>query len=47
MTHLDAAFRYECHDCTAATQLQEITPGVHVLAVVHEDTCPAMRAEHG
>lgn len=46
MTHLDGAFRYECPDCTATTQLEEITPGVHTIVVLHDATCPTQRARH-
>ena len=32
-----------CDDCTAYQTVQQHTPGVFVLTVHHDDTCPAYR----
>ena len=37
----------ECPDCCADTELVQSTPGVHVLEVRHDDTCPAYRSMQG
>ena len=34
----------ECPDCCADTELVQSTPGVHVLEVRHDETCPAYRS---
>jgi hypothetical protein len=31
---------YECPDCNADTELVQVSPGVHVLEVRHDDSCP-------
>lgn len=35
---------YECPDCNADTRLVQIAPGVLVLEVAHDDTCPQLAA---
>lgn len=34
---------YECPDCASDTHLVQVTPGVYVLEVRHDDTCPTLR----
>lgn len=38
--HTSAAFGFQCPDCASDTRLVQVTPGVYVLQVVHDDTCP-------
>lgn len=38
---------YQCPDCNADTQLVEDEPGVFILAVFHDETCPAYTAMKG
>jgi len=38
---------YECPDCNADTELVEVSPGVAVLEVRHNDTCPTYRSMQG
>lgn len=38
---------YCCPDCDSRTELTERTPGVFVLAVAHDATCPALRRMAG
>lgn len=33
-----------CPDCNADTRIAEIAPGVYVLSVLHDDTCPQLVA---
>ncbi len=33
-----------CPDCCADTELVQSSPGVHVLEVRHDDTCPTYRS---
>lgn len=42
---LAAAFAdaYRCPDCASTSELTERTPGVFVLAVAHDLTCPSFR----
>lgn len=38
---------YECPDCCADTELIQVSPGMHVLEVRHDNTCPELaRREH-
>jgi len=37
----------ECPDCCADTELVQPTPGVHVLEVRHDETCPTYRRMQG
>lgn len=37
---LAIAARYRCPDCDATTALTEAAPGVLVLDVAHDETCP-------
>ena len=37
---------YECPDCNADTRLVQQHPGLYVLAVFHDDTCPAYQTMH-
>ncbi|WP_159448802.1 hypothetical protein [Demequina sp. NBRC 110053] len=34
-----------CQDCDAFQTLDETSPGIYVLAVHHDDTCPQLRAQ--
>jgi len=34
---------YECPDCASEAQLVQVTPGVYVLEVRHDDTCPQLQ----
>lgn len=34
---------YCCPDCASVSELTERAPGVFVLAVAHDDTCPTLR----
>lgn len=34
---------YCCPDCQSASELIEQAPGVFVLTVAHDDTCPTLR----
>lgn len=34
---------YECPDCASDAQLVQVKPGVYVLQVRHDDTCPTLR----
>lgn len=43
----EVADAYQCPDCNADTQLVEEHPGVFLLRVVHDDTCPAYSAMKG
>jgi hypothetical protein len=40
----DLRAAYACPDCSADTRLTEEAPGVYVLTVEHDDTCPTYRA---
>lgn len=40
----EIASGYECPDCNVETRLVQDEPGVYVLAVFHDDTCPAFNA---
>lgn len=44
-TSLAAAFAedYRCPDCASSSDLVEQAPGVFVLTVAHDDTCPTLR----
>lgn len=35
---------YKCPDCNVDRRLVQDSPGVFVLRVLHDDTCPAYRA---
>jgi len=37
----------ECPDCCAETELVQPSPGVHVLEVRHDETCPTYRSMQG
>jgi len=37
----------ECPDCCADTELVQPSPGVHVLEVRHDETCPTYRSMQG
>ena len=36
-----------CPDCDAQAQIIEQAPGVYVLGIAHDDTCPTYRAMTG
>jgi len=37
----------ECPDCCADTELVQPSPGVHILEVRHDETCPTYRSMQG
>lgn len=41
---LNVAAGYRCPDCNASTSMGEQAPGVFVLEMAHDPTCPIYRA---
>ena len=41
--HTMAGIEYHCPDCVSESKLEQVAPGVWVMQVAHDTTCPILR----